>query len=540
MRFHDDVGAEQELAHAVGRIPTARPEEVNHRLHVVDLSAGCMRSSAKGAAWPSCGSGIGAPKGLRSTRSDVNRDMMCRMTAHALSRTKVLATGIRYPTIASSLLVVSWFPVSGFFQVFVYLAIPTLVAFWIITHRANLSRIGTALVLAVLTVSGLGLVLEGSHAMPLNGALALLTYGSTLLLLLRFRVRTTDYGEIVVISAWLVFIEVAIAIGQFVIENRGVSFQAMSAGDAVVGTLLAHSHLFVVKMLAHFFVLLSAVVLGVRRRVAALGMYAALVGIVLGSALLTMILAAVGLLLFLYLVPANHLGHELSRAIRRLRVTFAVVLGVATGMMLWLQPDNVAYISREVRGLRTVLTTTAAGEGRGKVVGTVDSLRLLTSNPKVLLFGTGLGHYSSRAALILSGGYLTHHPSFIPVSVSRYTSSHILPRWNPTIWSRRYLDGVMNQPFQSVQSVVLELGLTGTALVAFAYFWSWARVLRIGARGKEARSIQLAALLALSAIPMILLSDNWLEYPHAFVPLVLPILLSLNLRRSVDPVDSHA
>lgn len=465
--------------------------------------------------------------------------MMCRMTAHTVSRTNAFSAGIRYPTIASTLLVVSWFPVSGFFQVVVYLAIPTLVAFWIITRRANSSRTGTAVVLAILTVSGLGLVLEGSHAIPLNVALAVLTYGSTLVLLLRFRIRTTDYGYFVAISAWLVFIEVAIAIGQFIIENRGVSFQAMSAGDAVVGTLLAHSHLFVVKMLAHFFVLVSAVALGVRRRIAALGMYAALIGIVLGSALLTMILAAVGLLLFLYLVPANLLGHGLSRALRRLRVTFAVVLGAATGLMLWLQPDNVAYISREVRGLRTVLASTSAGEGRGKIVGTVDSMRVLTSNPKVLLVGTGPGHYSSRAALILSGGYLAHQPAIIPVSVSRYTSAHILPRWNHTIWSRRYLDGVMNQPFHSVQSVVLELGLIGISLVSLAYLWSWARVLRIRACCREARSIQLAALLSLSATPMILLSDNWIEYPHAFVPLVLPILMALNLRRCGDPVGAQ-
>lgn len=430
------------------------------------------------------------------------------------------------------LLLLSWAPAVGAAQLLAYVFAPASAIAVLLVRTSRLSRITIVLAAALCGLGALSLALEGDHGRPLNAALAALTYGSLLAFAPRIRFESERYGTFVVAMAWITFVELVVAMGQFVASNASLTFQSMAAGDAAVGTLLTNSHLFAIKMLVSLVVFAVAAILDVRRRIALFGASASLLGVVLSSALMSTVLGAVAIVAVVYLTPTWLVLRHLRRPIGRLRTTVFVAF-VAGGLLFFAtQPDNVRFTAATLRVLVSPTTGTPERPVPGKVAATLESASLLLSQPKVMLLGTSPGHFSSRAALILSGGYLSPQPSYVPVSLSRYTEAIVLPRWNPSVWSVQYRDGVMNQPFHSVQSIVVELGLLGTLVVLAAYVGLWSRALRFKAWDRGSAAIQLTAVVALVLIPLLLLTDNWLEYPQAAIQLLLPLVLLLNVRRA--------
>jgi len=433
------------------------------------------------------------------------------------------------------LLALSWAPAIGVPQLVAYVGVPASVVALILLRRCRLSLATVIYFLALGTVAAASLTLEGDAARPLNAGLALLTYGSLLVLVPRFRYDATRYRTFVVAAAWIAILQVGVAAAQFLVANPSPTFQSMASGDAAVGTLLTNSHLFSVKMLGLLVVLSVAALVNVRRWMALAGAGAALLGVVLSSALLSTALGAVAIAAAIYLTPTTLILRRLARHVRRLRWTIAAVFLVGGLLFVATQPSNVRYMTNTLRSLTGVLTGESARTLPGKIAATIDSTDLLLSQTKLALIGTGPGHYSSRAALILSGGYLSPHPSIVPVSLSPYTETRILPRWNPEVWSVRFQDGVMNQPFHSIQSVLLELGLVGVLIGMLGYLHAWYRVLRLPSDDRSMAAIQLTAVLTLVLLPLLLLSDNWLEYPQSATQLLLPLVLAMNARsRQLD------
>lgn len=425
--------------------------------------------------------------------------------------------------------VLSWTPSSGALQLIAYVGVPLSVTVWTIVTKSRVSLPVLLLFAALATLATLSMLAEGDAVALPNALLAVLTYGSLAILLVRAPYDARCYGRLVTALSVLTVVQVLIAVVQFVDANRSLRFVSMAAGDAAVGTLLTNSHLFSVKMLVLVAVFAVAAILRVHRRAAVTGLLAALIGVVLSSALLSTVLGLAAVCVVAFALPSRFIGARLRTPLWRLRIAATAIAIIGGALFLLSQPANVRYIQGTFSGLARIAMGESERPLPGKVNATIDSAAYMFDDAKVLLIGTGPGHYSSRAALILSGGYLAPHPSMVPVSLSTHTDTMILPRWNPGVWSVQYQDGVMNQPFHSIQSIVVEFGLIGSLLVLFGYGWAWRRVLGVRAPDARTAAVQLSGIVVLAMLPVLLLTDNWLEYPHAAVQMLVPVALALNL-----------
>jgi hypothetical protein len=162
---------------------------------------------------------------------------------------------------------------------------------------------------------------------------------------------------------------------------------------------------------------------------------------------------------------------------------------------------------------------------------------LLFDNLKTATFGLGLGRYSSRAAMILSGGYLRNHPDLIPISRSPQTDIYIYSRWNPDVW-HIYGGSIMGMPTNSVQSVLIEFGLIGFgAMLWYFGFLVWRAYKRLQRSSDELAILYLRMVLPfLAALSTVSLTDLWLEYPQLTVYVYLVVVLAFSYRR-VSPVQ---
>lgn len=435
------------------------------------------------------------------------------------------------PSFIGVLYLLSWLPANGALQIVVYLGLPTLVILGALIGGLTFSRVRLALFGAWAAVIGLSLVLEGSNLLGLNATVALLTHASLLLLVVHFHFEPVKYVKLIGLLALLTTMETGIALTQFIGASGSLTFSSMSAGDAAVGTLLTNSHLFVVKMLAMSVVLGVAAAYRIRFWFATFGAFSALLGVFLGSALLATALAVVTIVAVILFFPTKIIPRAFVPAVRSLRRL--VVVGTMTLVvgMAYLQKGNFEYVQTTLMRAGDILSAREVKDNSGKIVGARLSSELMASDAKVLMLGTGLGHYSSRAALILSGGYLASQPSWMPVSASRYTKDNILPLWNATVWSEQFRDGVMNQPFFGLQSFALEGGAIGLAILLLTYAYVGIALLNTSVQDRYGTAILTTGVIMYVLLPALLLTDNWLEFPHAAIALLLPISMALSLSK---------
>jgi hypothetical protein len=136
-------------------------------------------------------------------------------------------------------------------------------------------------------------------------------------------------------------------------------------------------------------------------------------------------------------------------------------------------------------------------------------------DPLAPLVGVGLGHYSSRAALILSGEYLTSNVSFLPQQESRWTRLYVTPLWNRRLTASVANQGNANEPFSSLQSIYTEFGVVvlGALLVAGAVF--------IRAQLRTRSRLGYASILSIITFAGACCFDNYMEQPKVTIPLLL-------------------
>ncbi len=151
---------------------------------------------------------------------------------------------------------------------------------------------------------------------------------------------------------------------------------------------------------------------------------------------------------------------------------------------------------------------------------TVDSVEILSS-PKNMFLGTGMGQYSSRAALITSNEYLGRKLPALASGKSFYFTQSIAP-------ARQQFEltgegSAISKPYFSMLSVLVEFGfvLTITFMLVFLYH------LRKNLAWLLSSSPQLARIGLVCSVGLLfaLLSctiENYIEFPQAvFIPLLL-------------------
>lgn len=133
---------------------------------------------------------------------------------------------------------------------------------------------------------------------------------------------------------------------------------------------------------------------------------------------------------------------------------------------------------------------------------------------KFLLFGTGLGTYSSRAALFFTGEYVS---SFSIVNMSDYFLNNSYYLWNILINAQVWNAGSFNFPYSSLFTFLAEFGLILGSLFLFYLYKS------LGFLNDYFPRLQLGVFVFLILSSLV---DNYLEYYQAtFVFFYLAYLL---------------
>jgi hypothetical protein len=128
------------------------------------------------------------------------------------------------------------------------------------------------------------------------------------------------------------------------------------------------------------------------------------------------------------------------------------------------------------------------------------------TTPNKYMFGVGIGNFSSRASLFLSGQYLENQ-LFVPVSPSQESRDAILPYFN--VRNRGALVNgfdslsVVSEPFSQYTTVISEYGILGGAI-----FCSLIIYYLLASRK---RKNNLTVYVLLSTVLFVI--NSWLEYP---------------------------
>ena len=137
-----------------------------------------------------------------------------------------------------------------------------------------------------------------------------------------------------------------------------------------------------------------------------------------------------------------------------------------------------------------------------------NTYELLFSDPIITLFGVGGGNYSSRAAFMVSGEYLSYQPSFIPVTPSKFMLEYILTIWDRATYTTMIGgtsgNSMVNEPFLEYCSIAGEAGLIGFILLIIVLL----ELVIFGLRFNN-----LLLLLGGIYISLILFTNNWFSFP---------------------------
>ena len=251
----------------------------------------------------------------------------------------------------------------------------------------------------------------------------------------------------------------------------------------------------------------------------------AIIGIIAGtfaSFLLGTVLIALGLLI-------THLYKARARPGLLLKslVGFALGAGVVFALLFFTQQGNVDLV---VQTADQSLTTQGVDSVRYQKIATLEKSvsEILVASPANALLGLGLGRFSSRAAMILSGGYLSGGSGVVPISRSPETKIYIYDVWNDST-KAKFGGSIMGMPTSSFQAVLIEQGILGFLLLLALIY----RLRTFASRQfKDAGDpVSRAFLTGTSFIilPFILLTftDVWLEFPtFTLFPFVLIALVN--------------
>lgn len=196
------------------------------------------------------------------------------------------------------------------------------------------------------------------------------------------------------------------------------------------------------------------------------------------------------------------------------RKPWFVVAGVAVMVLLYslLQPQNFSMIQSRltvvVNNLSELNDLFRIGP-KGEYIAIY--VRNVMSNPfEFIVSGVGLGQYSGRAAMYLSGEFV----DFSMKSISSYTRNDVLPLFRIFRDAPGFMRGAFYYPYNGFVSLLAEYGMIST-VCAIALMWKKFSSLR-HVRNGFAIVITIFVILAT-------LVDHYLEYYSAWAVLMLMV-----------------
>jgi hypothetical protein len=228
-------------------------------------------------------------------------------------------------------------------------------------------------------------------------------------------------------------------------------------------------------------------------------------------------------LFFMALMPA--LAVTGGRRFRRLAASIGVVVAVVAGVF-FIDPEIVWHI--EDWAYKVLLKPTSPK--RLSVTAALEMMR-----GKNLLFGVGLGQFSSRAAILSSGGTTTVKlPKILEGSSTYYERFMKLPVF---IFQQGGEGSAMAMPYFSVLSVITEFGLVIAALFLFKIIQAVIENIRLGAASSEAWRVSCYCNFFIGFLFLCSFIQNYLELTQAImIPVLLYIVSKARLRTLAESV----
>jgi hypothetical protein len=358
--------------------------------------------------------------------------------------------------------------------------------------------------LAAVLVSGLALLgvsYYGQVNVP-GMFLAIFTYLPLIIALCHPPVPDLSEGDIERLQtacAWFVIIQSAIGVLQFGISGNP---------DAVCGTFglfdFREENITISQVYLTFtlFSLILFMFLDARRR---------LVQVAICVGLLTCVLAQSGhqTIFFVATLGAAGLSRVTQPKIAAASFALVVVMALLVDLM---------YPETRMLAVEWSEKVLDANSPKGMVV---ESGLELMGDPATLVFGTGLGQYSSRAALISSNEYLSTRLPDVFAGKSSYFAQHVEPA--NELFALYGEGSALSKPYFSLLSICVETGLLGSLLLGGAVVVQMFRNLRLMRCQHPWAS--LCGLLANAGIVFFVLCcavENYAEFAQAiFLPALL-------------------
>jgi hypothetical protein len=222
-------------------------------------------------------------------------------------------------------------------------------------------------------------------------------------------------------------------------------------------------------------------------------------------------------LFFMALMPA--LAITGGTRFRRLAASVVVVVAVVVGVF-FIDPEVVEHI--EGWAYKVLLKPDSP-----KRLAVTAALELMQG--KNLLFGVGLGQFSSRAALLSSGGGTTVNLPKILVDTSTYFEQFMKPL--VFLFLQNGEGSAMAMPYFSVLSVITEFGLVIAALFLFKIIRTVIENIRLGAANSEAWRFSCYCNFFIGFLFLCSFIQNYLELTQAImIPVLLYIVSKARLR----------
>lgn len=410
-----------------------------------------------------------------------------------------------YPAFLISLLIIA-LPIKNL----AYLAPPLYVGIRWLQQDGRLLRRGVVLTSLLVVVSAIALLadhLAGFEiSLPAMG-IAILTYGSLLVVLCHGFSDDVDeetFRQYVSTCSWFIIVQSLIGFVQFAAtRNPDAVCGTFGLLDGFVGSItIAQVYLTFTLFSMMLFVLISP----------------------------QGVLSVVALLLGLTVCILAHSGHQtlfllLTFAacsllrfadIKGLVVT-SVVGTAVVGLMLFVYPNTVALSQDWYH--KTVVETKRSPKARA-----VSGAAEILSTPKNLLFGTGLGQFTSRAALVASNGYVNADLPRAITGKSRYFETYTEPLIRD--FEEIGEGSAVAKPYMSAISLPVELGapLFAALLVVIgaAAYRNMKLIWRPNATVARVGMMSLAGIIFFCLCCLV---ENYAEFSQAvFLPFLLYIV----------------
>ncbi len=137
----------------------------------------------------------------------------------------------------------------------------------------------------------------------------------------------------------------------------------------------------------------------------------------------------------------------------------------------------------------------------------VQKVAELFTTSDYLVFGTGVGNFTSRAAAMVSGQYFKAQPFFISITPSIEMQRYVLPYWNHGMYDQivggSIGNSMINEPFNTHLSVLSECGVLGFCAWVSGNVYCFVKAITT-----ENRSLMAVLIFNFG----ILFTNDWLAY----------------------------